>query len=362
MKPLRYNYDIGPTVDLALERSGVDFELFRGKRVFVTGGTGFFGVWLLSALARVQDRLDGSLKVVALSRDPAQFLRQYSQFGFEQRIQFVSGDVKHFCADLRDVTHLVHMATTNASETFEGESQLNKLELLYLGTRNVLEQCSPALESALFTSSGVAYGTTRNERITEGEAGTVDTLAAGSALGIGKLAAEYLIAHYANLLGFRFSIARCFAFAGEYLPMDLHYAFGNFIKNALDRTPIVVRGDGRDERSYMYVGDAIAWLLRMLAHPRNAIHNVGSEIPITMRELAQKIGASVVPPIDVAIRGTSDETGNFRRSFYIPSTLRAQNDYPGLAEWTSVDEIITKMLSAATYPAAEFPNPSSESL
>jgi nucleoside-diphosphate-sugar epimerase len=346
------SYDIGAAVDQALQRSGVDVEVFRGKRVFVTGGTGFFGVWLLAVLSLVQDRLGGALEIVALSRNPEGFTQKYRQFNFDRRIRFVRGDIRTFRADLRRVTHLVHMATTNASETFGGEDQLAKLDLLYTGTRNVLEQCSTSLESVLFTSSGVAYGGAQADRISERDQEPLDTLAAGAALGIGKLAAEYLVAYFAQQKGYHFAIARCFAFAGEYLPQDLHYAFGNFIRNAMKCDPIVVRGDGEDRRSYLYIGDAMAWLLRMLAQPKDSVHNVGSELPISMRELAQKVAQAVHTPVEVSVLGVPDDTGNFKRSSYIPSTHRVRSDYPGLAQWTSIDEIIHKMLSPLPGPPA----------
>ncbi len=354
MQPLRSSYDIRPAVELALERSGVDISLFRDKRVFVTGGTGFFGVWLLSLLALVQERLGGDLHIGVLSRDPGRFMREHDFLDFGGRMHFVEGDVKSFRADLSGVTHLVHMATTNASETFGGEDQLNKLELLYAGTRNVLEQCSSRLESVLFTSSGVAYGGAHTGCIAEADSGAPDTLAPGAALGLGKLVAEYLVSYFAQQKGYRFSIARCFAFAGEYLPLDLHYAFGNFIRNALRHEPIVVRGDGRDERSYMYVGDAVAWLLRMLAQPKNAICNVGSESSISMRALAGKIAGAVTPPVEVSVLGAVDETGNFKRPSYIPSTLRARTEYPGLAEWTPIDAIIARMTSVCAEASPHF--------
>ena len=354
MEPRRSSYDIRPAVELALERSGVDIGLFRGKRVFVTGGTGFFGVWLLSLLALVQERLGGAMDIGVLSRDPGRFMREHRFLDFGQRLHFVEGDVKSFRADLSGVTHLIHMATTNASETFGGEDQLRKLELLYAGTRNVLEQCTSSLESVLFTSSGVAYGSVQGGHISEADAGAPDTLAPGSALGLGKLVAEYLVAYFAQQKGYRFSIARCFAFAGEYLPLDLHYAFGNFVRNALDHEPIVVRGDGRDQRSYMYIGDAVAWLLRMLSQPKDTICNVGAEASISMRELAHKIAGAVTPPVAVSVLGAADETGNFRRPTYIPSTLRARTEYPGLAEWTPIDEIIARMAAVCAEPSPVF--------
>jgi len=345
MTPCHYKYDISSDVDLLISRCGVDSEIFRGKTIFITGGTGFFGVWMLSALATIKKRLDGDMRIVALSRDPLQFLARHPQSDLALGVEFITGDVKSFLlGDLRP-NHLIHMATTNAEETCAGEDQLKKLETLYLGTKNVLEQCGPTLEKVLFTSSGVAYGNNNGGVFTESDSTAPDTRDTGSALGIGKIAAEYLVAYYAKRFGYRYSVARCFAFAGQYLPLDLHYAFGNFIMNALEGRDIVVRGDGLDQRSYLYVGDAVAWLLRLLAEPANDIYNVGSEAPISIGDLARRVASKSSQAAGVVTLSGRQDTGNFRRASYIPSTRKIRQAYSSLGEWTSLDQVIDRMLA-----------------
>ena len=345
MTPRPYSYDLNADVDLLLGRCGVDLGIFRGKTIFVTGGTGFFGVWTLSALATTKKRLDGDMRIVALSRDPHKFLARHPKSDLALGVEFITGDVKDFLlGDVRP-DHLIHMATTNAEETFAGEDQLKKLETLYLGTKNVLEQCGPTLEKVLFTSSGVAYGNSKSGVFSESDSTAPDTGDIGSALALGKMTAEYLVTYYAKRLGYRYSVARCFAFAGQYLPLDLHYAFGNFIMNALEGRDIVVRGDGLDQRSYLFVGDAVAWLLRLLAEPANDIYNVGSEAPISIGDLARRVASRSSGAMGVAMLSGRQDTGNFRRTSYIPSTRKIRQAYPSLGEWTSLDQVIDRMLA-----------------
>lgn len=345
MKRPQFNYDISQDVESSVRRSGINAERLRGKVVLITGGTGFFGVWMISALLSVKRCLGGDLRLILLSRNPEKFLQTHVDQRFDRQIEFVRGDVRDFRLDREQrVTHLVHMATTNAVETFAGEDQLKKLEMLYLGTLNVLEQCGRSLESTLFTSSGVAYGVNRNTLISESDLTGPDTTDLGAALSLGKLVAEYLVAYYAVKFGYSYSIARCFAFGGQYLPLDIHYAFGNFIRDALDGKDIVIRGDGQDVRSYLYIGDATAWLLRLLVEPDNQTYNVGSSQPVSIESLARKIASQSKVPVNVTIQGRRSDVGNFHRSSYVPSTDKIVESYPGLAEWTPLDETIAKML------------------
>ena len=86
-----------------------------------------------------------------------------------------------------------------------------------------------------------------------------------------------------------FNIARCFSFVGPYLPLNLHYAIGNFIYNALNNDVITIKGTGNDVRSYLYIADAMIWLFKMLfSSKNNQIYNVGSSYKISIKDLAFK--------------------------------------------------------------------------
>ena len=343
MQNTKANYEIEEDALQSIERSSIDINSFKGKTVLVTGGTGFFGIWFLTCLVIIKEKIENDLRIITISRSPANFARNVRDKKILTNIEILKGDIKEIELDNIKVTHLVHMATTNASETFGGEDQLAKIELLFEGTKNILKQCGPTLEKVLFTSSGVAYGINNKNIISESDFTGPNTNDTGSALGIGKLAAEYLISYFAKKHGYKYSIARCFSFAGQYLPLDLHYAFGNFINDLINNNKIRVRGDGQDIRTYLYIGDAIAWLLKLLEDPNDSIYNVGSEIEVKIEDLARKI-ASHKADLKVFIEGGSKQVDNFNRPSYIPDTNKIRSEYPNLIEWTALEDIVEKML------------------
>jgi dTDP-glucose 4,6-dehydratase len=125
--------------------------------------------------------------------------------------------------------------------------------------------------------------------------------------------------------GLEVSIARCFAFIGPHLPLDRHFAIGNFLRDALRGQPIAVQGDGRPYRSYMYAADLAVWLWTILVRGANCrAYNVGSEQAISIRDLAHEVAASVGGTVRMPELKPSNST--YPQSRYVPNTRRAADE------------------------------------
>jgi len=153
----------------------------------------------------------------------------------------------------------------------------------------VLEFCRQAgTKRMLFVSSGAVYGKqpATVPHVPETYAGSPDPLAPGNAYAEGKRAGEFLCAAFAAANDLEIPIARPFAFLGPGLPLERHFAAGNFLADALAGRPLAVNGDGTPYRSYMYPTDLTAWLLTILAKGQSGrAYNVGSDEAVTIGEL-----------------------------------------------------------------------------
>lgn len=307
------------------------WDELRDMRVFLTGGTGFFGRWLLESFVWANQKLELNSEVIILSRNPAAFVKSIPHLADNPAISFHIGDVRNFDFPKKKISHIVHAATTNAKETFLGADPLVKFDTVVEGTRRVLDfavHCKA--KKFLMTSSGSAYGkqplgmTHIPENYT-GAPHTTDINFDQSALGEGKRAAEMLSTIYQEKFGIEIKIARCFSFVGPGLPLDIHYAIGNFIRDCLNGGPIYVNGDGTPERSYLYITDLVYWLWTILVKGNpGRIYNVGSDQSITMKNLAYLVASCANLECEV-IFGENSIT-NQCNNRYVPSIKRAREE------------------------------------
>lgn len=279
-----------------------------GTRVFITGGTGFFGTWLVETLLAAR----GDVEAVVLTRNPAAFIAKAPHLA--ERVTLHEGDVRTFAFPPGEFAFVIH-AATEASATLNDERPLEMFDSIAGGTRRVLEFARQArTRRLLFVSSGAVYGRQPLDvsHVDEEYRGAPVTTDPRSAYGEGKRAAELLCA----MSGVETAIARCFAFVGPHLPLDRHFAIGNFIADALAGRTIEIKGDGTPLRSYLYAADLAIWLWTILFRGTALRpYNVGSEDAISIADLARAIGK------DVRIAGTPDPAKAPER--YVPSTRRA---------------------------------------
>lgn len=315
----------------------------ENKNIFITGATGFFGKWLLESFIYANDKLSLGAKLTALSRYPEAFLNE-NPFYKHPAVNFIKGDIQNFDFPEGDFHFVIHAAT-------DSDAQKNIANLLLMidtitnGTRRVLEFAQQkSVESFLFTSSGAIYGNQPPTvtHVREDESFPIDINKPVAAYGEGKRLAEVFCSVYHSYYQLPVKIARCFAFVGPYLPLNKHFAIGNFISNAINKEDIVIRGDGRPYRSYLYSADLAIWLWTILLKGKNnTVYNVGSDEDVSLRELAELV-KEVKPGIKIQVLTAPDETRSIER--YVPNIDLAKQTL-GLDVKINLKEAIEKTVS-----------------
>lgn len=301
-------------------------ESLRSKRIFLTGGTGFFGKSILDQCRR------GALAdntIMVLSRNPEAFRQAWPSLAGLPNVRLVAGDVRTFALPGARFDLIIHAATPIQDPPPEGQR-----DIILRGTEQVLrfaQQCGA--EKILFTSSGEVYGPQPPgvDKIPE-----TFPCRPVTEYGIAKYAAEQMLV----ASGIHTVIARCFAFTGPYLNRHLHFAIGNFIRDCLAGTDIIIRGDGTPYRSYLYADDLVDWLLALLDRGESSRpYNVGSEAALTILELAHQVRVALGTANDIQVLRVPDPAKAPSR--YVPLTERIRREL-GVAETVALPEAIRR--------------------
>ncbi len=329
-------------LDHVLSHTVGGWEELRGQTLFITGGTGFFGMWLLESFAHVNETLGLGARAVVLTRDPAAFAAKAPHLARRPDLEFVAGDVRDFPFPAGTFSHVIHAGTTSSAPVEPTEMFATIVD----GTRRVLEfAATHGTRRLLFVSSGAVYGRQPSDvtHLPEDFSGAPDLLDPNAPYGEGKRAAELLCVLAGRKHGFEVKLARCFAFVGPHLPLDAHFAIGNFIRDAMRGGPIRVGGDGTPFRSYLYAADLAAWLWTILF--RGAAHrayNVGSSQHLSIRAVAEAASSAVGSTAQVEIAKLPLPGQPVSR--YVPSTQRAQTEL-GLTANLELNAAIQRTLS-----------------
>ena len=328
-------------LDFVLSSTEEVFRSLKGGHIFLTGGTGFIGCWLLESLRHANQRLALDIKVTALTRNPQAFSQKAPHLAADTHFKFMSGDVCDFEYPSEAFSHVIHAATDSSAQLNE-ENPIQMFNTVVQGTRHVFDFAADKKpEKFLFLSSGAIYGQQpwELEKVPETFLGAPNCLDAKAAYAEGKRAAEMMCAIYAKQKGLHISIARIFALLGPYLPLDTHFAAGNFIRDAMQGKSIVVQGNGLPCRSYLYASDLTVWLWHLLVRGQaNKAYNVGSDESTSIKQLAERT-STVLAKGDYQILGASDSGWNLGR--YVPDT-QLINQELGLYKTVALDDAIKR--------------------
>jgi nucleoside-diphosphate-sugar epimerase len=318
------------------------WHALRGQRLFITGGTGFVGCWLLEALLWADQELGLDMTLTLLTRDPAGFLAKAPHLAGHVAVTLLQGEVGDLSMVHGRYDSIIHAATDVARPGQDPGALYHDIVRGAEQTLALARRCQA--QRFLLTSSGAVYGEQPPHltHLPDDDAG-LPSASAASAYGRGKRAAEALLQLHAGQDGLVATSARIFALLGPYLPLDAHFAVGNFIADLLAGRAIAVRGDGSACRSYLYAADMAVWLLTILTLGGSGqSYNVGSEHGLSIAELAHQVGA--LAPHGTTVTIAQAATPGAPAARYVPHTGKARHAL-GLAEFTDLQTALRNTIT-----------------
>lgn len=313
----------------------------QGKRIFVTGGSGFIGRWLVESLLYANRTLHLGVYLVILTRSAARFREASPHLAVDSALSLVEGDIKDFALPVERFDYLIHAAADTRLTNSDPTAAINNEVAGFHRTFSFAVKAR--VSRVLFVSSGAVYATrTTNEPISEDASCDLDQAKRESRYGEVKRLGELYGGSYAAQFGLDVIFGRCFSMFGPYQDLESHFAIANFLRDALAGSDIIVRGDGLDQRSYLYAADLAIWLWHLLIFGESrAPYNVGSDIPISLSDLASVIARVAGAGSRVRVLGGARQ--GLAGSIYLPNVDKARREL-GLGQLIGLEEGIRRTL------------------
>jgi CDP-glucose 4,6-dehydratase len=302
-------------------------SFWRDRPVFVTGGTGLVGGWLVRRL------LDAGADVVCLMRDWVPQSELVTSRLIE-KVTVVRGDVRsqHLLEralgeyEIATVLHLAAQATVNAAN----RNPISTLDTNIRGTWALLEACrrTPTVQQIVMASSDKAYGD--QEILPYAETAP---LQGRHPYDVSKSCADLIGQMYGYTYRLPVAITRCGNFYGG---GDLNWSriVPGTIRSVLRGERPVIRSDGQYVRDYFYVEDgAAAYMLlaeQLARNPelRGQAFNFSNELRITVAELVDKIIALMGSTLEPDVR--NEASHEIRVQYLDASKARARFNWTPL--------------------------------
>ena len=313
--------------------------------ILVTGATGLIGSVLVHTLMEYSRHYD--YVVYALGRDAERAKVIFSVFENVKNFKFIQHDIiDKFECDI-DFHYIINLAS-GASPNVMSTIPVDIMKANFLGTDNLLAYgITHRMKRFLYVSSGEIYGEGHGEMFAEDNSGYVNSMLSRSCYPSSKRAAETLCASYAAQYGINFVVARpCHIYGASFTESD-NRVYAQFIRNVINGEDIILKSDGLQYRSWLYVKDCVAALLYILLQGENGeAYNVADEASnLSIREMAETVATMssrrvvYADPSDNEVRGGS----RIQQAIFRTNKLRALGWTPCYSFREAVKEIFEQI-------------------
>jgi dTDP-glucose 4,6-dehydratase len=250
-------------------------------RIVVTGGAGFIGSHLCEALL---DRGDAVVAIDNLRTGDLANIRHLRDREFE----FLRHDVTRYIDVEGPVDFVLHFASP-ASPIDYLELPIQTLKVGSLGTHNALGLAKAKGAKFLLASTSEVYGDPLEHPQTEKYWGNVNPIGPRGVYDEAKRFAEAMTLAYHRYHGLDTRIVRIFNTYGPRMRLRDGRAVPAFMSQALRGDDVTIFGDGSQTRSFCFVSDLVAGLLKLMAASTNEPVNIGNPHEVSIAEIAQTI-------------------------------------------------------------------------
>jgi nucleoside-diphosphate-sugar epimerase len=313
-----------------LKFSPTSLSKLQNSTVTIFGGSGFVGRWLVSSLLAANSELSNNVTIEIVTSNVQ---RVRDLFSPAKSSEIIYTELENYSSTETFSQYIFHSATptTNSAHSI-GVSHLLPVRI----AKDIVRKATICKNypRVVHLNSGAVYGeqpiNVRLQLESDSTLKNSDSPYISAKLKIDEI---FGVAEQDGLISYR--SPRLYAFAGPHLPLDAHFAVGNFLSSALKREPIRINGNPATTRSYLYPVDLIHCLLEMAVTEFKSTVNIGSDTPISMFQLAEEICQNI-GKVPILLLGE-----NAIQSNYVPS-VKNLRQYITDKKFISLDESLNR--------------------
>lgn len=267
------------------------WEKLRNKRLLITGARGYITTYLVNSFMKLNDIYNLKIKIYALCREKDKSEKYYSELIGRDDFELIIQDVCEKIDNIYHVDIVIHAASI-ANIYAQLKNPYDTLKANIIGLNNIIDYCEEHnCEQLLFFSSFLVYGDLNmkaDENITP--LGYLDFRNYKNAYALSKQMGELML-NCKKRSGFKPKV-KIIRLLNVYGPGE-HYnekkAMTDFLGNFLRTEDIILKSDGHQIRSYLYLTDAIKGIFYILLNGKDKeCYNLASEKNIfTIKEMAE---------------------------------------------------------------------------
>ena len=263
-------------LDIILHTKGI--EDLKGKRILITGSTGLLGKCLVDALMLYNEEKDANISIYAVGRNREKAFYRFGYCFNSPLFHFIEQDVRQaFPLDLQ-VDYIIPLAS-NTHPLAYSRYPIETIEINVKGAEHALNKAVDCGATVLYPSSVEVYGNARGGDIfSEDYTGSLNLSTARSCYTESKRVCEALCQSFLAERGVNVKIARLSRVFGPTMLETDTKASSQFMQKALRNENIVLKSQGEQFFSYIYVADAISAMLFVMLHGKMGLaYNISSD-------------------------------------------------------------------------------------
>ena len=280
------------------------FDELEGKTVLVAGGKGFLGTYFVNVLNHINESLSTPMKIVIMDN---LITSKDKKNNLGHNVTLLEQDISENFDFPDELHYIIHAASIASPPTYR-EFPIKTVDVNYHGTRNLLEIArKKKIQSMLLLSSSEIYGDPEVVPTPESYHGKVSCTGPRACYDESKRLAETISTLYFQQYKVPIKIARPFNVYGPYLNLNDGRVIPDFMRNAIEKSEILIHSDGSPTRSFCYVSDAIRAFFKLLFSKHDGIIcNVGNDEEISISNVAKMVQKTIGKPISIKTIKSND--------------------------------------------------------